>query len=70
MGSSKDSYTILYAYGETRKIENLGIVFNIELEDTVHFKYMLMTLGRCMKVYVNYCPLIIVDGSNTKKESL
>ncbi|XP_038904494.1 protein FAR-RED ELONGATED HYPOCOTYL 3-like [Benincasa hispida] len=65
-GTSEYSYSILHAYEEMLKIENPGTVFKIKLEDDVHFKYMFMALGPCIRDFTSYWPLIIVDGSHLK----
>ncbi|XP_038896223.1 uncharacterized protein LOC120084500 [Benincasa hispida] len=65
-GTPKYSYSILHAYGEAQKIENSGIVFEIELEDEVHFKYMFMALGPCIRGFASCRPCITVDGSHLK----
>lgn len=44
-GTSKESYALLHAYGETLKIESTRIVFEIKLEDNEYIKYVFMTLG-------------------------
>ncbi|XP_038888768.1 uncharacterized protein LOC120078560 [Benincasa hispida] len=60
------SYSILYAYGDALKIKNLGIVFEIKLEDEMHFKYMFMALGPYIRGFASCWPCIIVDGSHLK----
>ncbi|XP_038875141.1 uncharacterized protein LOC120067676 [Benincasa hispida] len=65
-GTSEESYTILHAYGEALKMGNPTTRFEIELENDVHFKYMFMTLGPCIRGLASCRPVIIVDGSHLK----
>ncbi|XP_038902305.1 uncharacterized protein LOC120088939 [Benincasa hispida] len=65
-GTLEESYAILHAYGEALKMENPGTRFGIELENDVHFKYMFMALGPCIRGFSSCWPVIIVDGSHLK----
>ncbi|XP_038885908.1 uncharacterized protein LOC120076214 [Benincasa hispida] len=65
-GTLEESYAVLHAYGEELKMENLGTRFEIELENDVHFKYMFMALGPCIRDFSSCRPVIIVDGSHLK----
>lgn len=65
-GTPEDSYANLHAYGEALKIENPGIVFEIELEDSIHFKYMFMALRPYIRGFASCWPVIIVDGPHLK----
>ncbi|XP_038875109.1 uncharacterized protein LOC120067641 [Benincasa hispida] len=67
-GIPEYSYSILHAYGEALKIENSGTVFEIKLEHEVHFKYMFMVLGPCIRGFTSCRPCIIVDGSHLKEK--
>ncbi|XP_038882314.1 uncharacterized protein LOC120073555 [Benincasa hispida] len=67
-GTSEESYTVLHAYGEALKMENPGTRFEIELENDVHFKYMFMALGPCIRGFSSCRPVIIVDGSHLKEK--
>ncbi|XP_038898442.1 uncharacterized protein LOC120086080 [Benincasa hispida] len=65
-GTPKGSYVVLHAYGETLKMESPSTRFEIELENDVHFKYIFMALGPCIKGFSSCQPMIIVDGSHLK----
>ncbi|XP_038896520.1 uncharacterized protein LOC120084770 [Benincasa hispida] len=65
-GTPEESYAVLHAYGETLKMENPGTRFEIELESDVHFKYMFIALGPCIRGFSSCRPVIIVDGSHLK----
>ncbi|XP_038882374.1 uncharacterized protein LOC120073641 [Benincasa hispida] len=65
-GTLEESYAVLHAYGEALKMENPATRFEIELENDVHFKYMLMALGPCIRGFSSCRPVIIVNGSHLK----
>ncbi|XP_038904533.1 uncharacterized protein LOC120090912 [Benincasa hispida] len=65
-GTPEESYIVLHAYGEVLNMENSGTRFEIELENDVHFKYMFMVLGPCIRGFSSCRPVIIVDGSHLK----
>lgn len=44
---------MLQAYGATLKIENPETIFEVELTNGVHFKYLFMALGKCIRRFVS-----------------
>ncbi|KAL0556299.1 hypothetical protein IC582_004811 [Cucumis melo] len=67
-GSLEESYNLLRRYGEALKLTNLGTIFHMELEDDRFFKYLFMTIGPCIKGFLNCIRSLIVsvclDGNN------
>ncbi|XP_038888366.1 uncharacterized protein LOC120078210 [Benincasa hispida] len=67
-GTPEESCIVLHTYGEALNMENLGTRFEIKLENDVHFKYMFMALGPCIRGFSSCRPVIIVDGSHLKEK--
>lgn len=57
---------MLHVYEEALKIENPRTIFEIELEESQYFKYMIMTL--CIRGFRSCCPVIIVNDIHLKRK--
>lgn len=49
-------------------MENPSIIFEIQLDDSIHFKCMFMVLGPCIRGFASCRPIIIVDGASLKEK--
>ncbi|XP_038904293.1 uncharacterized protein LOC120090647 [Benincasa hispida] len=68
-GLPKGSYTIARAYGETLKLANPDMIFEVEIKDKKYFKYVFMALGPCIRGFLNCIyAAIVVDGTYLHKK--
>ncbi|KAL0553591.1 hypothetical protein IC582_007491 [Cucumis melo] len=68
-GSSEESYNLLRRYGEALKFTNPGTIFHMELEDDRFFKYLFMSVGACVRGFLNCIrPIIVMDGTFLKNK--